>query len=375
MDSPSDIKRSEQLTARDGVDIAYEVVGDGPRMLLLANGLGGRLYSWAPLLEEFGREFRIVTWDYRGIFDSSSPKGLARMSIRDQAEDGREIMRAEGADRAVWFGWSMGVQVALEAAAIHPAAVAGLVLLNGTYGHVFSSAFQPGLRLPFLPRYIHDLLEFLQQHPQTQIELIALERAVNLVEERIDLAVRIGNKLDETLVARRLGVCRSVLCASPAYLAAHGMPATPDDLRTHRCISHANVSRVEFRLHRDGQAVRVPITAALQSNDTAVVRQATLDGGGIAQLPTYFVAEDLVQGRLVHVLPAHEPEVLGIHAVYLSRQHQPLLLRVMLDFLAERFSGELAPWDRAIEAAARAARPARGRARARTQGQGRGSSA
>jgi len=67
--------------------------------------------------------------------------------------------------------------------------------------------------------------------------------------------------------------------------------------------------------------------------------------------------------------------VLGIHAVYLSRQHQPLLLRVMLDFLAERFSGELAPWDRAIEAAARAARPARGRARARTQGQGRGSSA
>ncbi len=166
MDSPSDIKRSEQLTARDGVDIAYEVVGDGPRMLLLANGLGGRLYSWAPLLEEFGREFRIVTWDYRGIFDSSSPKGLARMSIRDQAEDGREILRAEGADRAVWFGWSMGVQVALEAAAIHPAAVAGLVLLNGTYGHVFSSAFQPGLRLPFLPRYIHDLLEFLQQHPE-----------------------------------------------------------------------------------------------------------------------------------------------------------------------------------------------------------------
>ncbi|QTN22103.1 LysR family transcriptional regulator [Rhizobacter sp. AJA081-3] len=219
------------------------------------------------------------------------------------------------------------------------------------------------------------MTEFLQQHPQTQIELIALERAVNLVEERIDLAVRIGNKLDDTLVARRLGVCRSVVCASPAYLAAHGTPAAPDELRTHRCISHANVSRIEFRLQRDGQAPCAPITPALQSNDTAVVRQATLDGGGIAQLPTYFVADDLVQGRLVRVLPAHEPEVLGIHAVYLSRQHQPLLLRVMLDFLAERFSGELAPWDRAIEAAARTARPARGRSRARTPTQGRGSSA
>ena len=77
-----------------------------------------------------------------------------------------------------------------------------------------------------------------------------------------------------------------------------------------------------------------------------MVRQATLDGGGIAMLPTYFVAEELVQGPLVRVLRAYEPEPLGIHAVYLSRQHQPLPLRVMLEFLAERFSGEVAPWDR-----------------------------
>ena len=159
-------KQAKQIVARDGVTLAYEVIGSGPKLLILANGLGGRLYAWEPLLEEFFREYRIVTWDYRGIFESSSPEAICRLSVRDQAEDGVELMRAEGADSAVWFGWSFGVQVALEIAAVHPSAVAGLVLLNGTYGHVFSSVFQPGFRLASLPRYIHDLLEFLQEHPE-----------------------------------------------------------------------------------------------------------------------------------------------------------------------------------------------------------------
>jgi len=158
--------KQKQIVARDGVTLAYEVMGTGPKLLILANGLGGRLYAWEPLLEEFCSEYRIATWDYRGLFESSSPEAICRLSVRDQAEDGVEIMRAEGVDSAVWFGWSFGVQVVLEIAAVHPNAVAGLVLLNGTYGHVFSSALQPGIRLPFLPRYIHDALEFLQDHPE-----------------------------------------------------------------------------------------------------------------------------------------------------------------------------------------------------------------
>jgi DNA-binding transcriptional LysR family regulator len=188
--------------------------------------------------------------------------------------------------------------------------------------------------------------DFLKQHPQTQVELIALERAVNLVEERIDLAVRIGNQLDDTLVARRLATCHSVVCASPGYIAAHGKPSTPEQLRTHHCITHAHVGRTEWRLRRDGQTTRVPVSGPLQSNEVAVTHRAALEGLGIAQLPTYFISDDLAQGRLVRLLPGHEPETLGIHAVYLSRQHQPLLLRLMLDFLAERVGGEEAPWDR-----------------------------
>ena len=188
--------------------------------------------------------------------------------------------------------------------------------------------------------------DFLKQHPQTQIELIALERTVNLVEERIDLAVRIGNLLDETLVARRLASCHSVVCAAPAYLAAQGTPTTPEQLRTHRCLTHAHMGPTEWRLQRGGKTVKVPVSGPLQSNEVAATRQAALDGLGIALMPTYFISEDIAHGRLVRLLPGYEPEQLGIHAVYLSRQHQPLLLRAMLDFLADRFSGDTAPWDR-----------------------------
>ncbi len=201
----------------------------------------------------------------------------------------------------------------------------------------------------FAATYLVDVVtDFLAQHPQTQVELIATERTVNLAEERIDLAVRIGNVLDDSLVARRLGACRSVVCASPAYIEARGYPRAPDDLRNHRCITHAYVGRTEIRLRRNGQTLRVPVKGQLQSNEAAVTRRAALAGAGIALLPTYFVSADLTSGELIRLLPDCEPEPLGIHAVYLSRQHQPLLLRTMVDFLADRMRGEVAPWDMAI---------------------------
>lgn len=190
--------------------------------------------------------------------------------------------------------------------------------------------------------------EFLALYPQTQIELIAQEHALNLAEDRIDLAVRISNQLDSTLVARRLGECRSVICASPAYLKQHGQPASAEDLRAHRCVTHAHVGRTEYRLLHQGQTLRVPVTSALQCNEAAVLRQAALNGAGIALLPTYLISDDLVQGRLLPLLPDHELEPLGIHAVYLSRQHQPQLLRAMLDFLAQRFGPGEASWDQAL---------------------------
>lgn len=192
--------------------------------------------------------------------------------------------------------------------------------------------------------------DFLNLHPQARVELIVLERAVNLVEERIDLAVRISNRIDDTLVARKLAECRSVVCAAPAYLKAHGTPAVPDDLKQHRCITHTYVGRHEFVMRRDGHTVKVPVRGQLSSNEAGVTLNATLAGGGIALLPTYYASEAIRDGRLIPLLTDWEPEVLAIQAVYLSRQHQPQLLRLMLDFLAQRFGGDVAPWDQAIAA-------------------------
>lgn len=190
------------------------------------------------------------------------------------------------------------------------------------------------------------LVDFQARHPRIEVELLTVDRAVDLVSERIDLAVRITNRLDEGVVARRLANCRSVLCASPAYLKRHGQPQRPEDLATHPCITHAFGTRADYRLRHGGRLTTHSVTGPLSSNETAVLRQAALAGAGIAMLPTYFVGEDLQRGLLRRVLPEHEPEPLGIHAVYLSRQHQPLPLKLLIDFLAERFGGEVAPWDR-----------------------------
>jgi DNA-binding transcriptional LysR family regulator len=190
------------------------------------------------------------------------------------------------------------------------------------------------------------IVDFQGRHPRITVELITMDRAVDLVGERIDLAVRITNRLDDGMVARRLASCRSVLCASPAYLKRRGRPQRPQDLKSHDCITHDFGTRAEYRLGRAGRLTTLGVAGPLSSNETAVLRQAALAGAGIAMLPTYFVGDELARGTLMRVLPDHEPEPLGIHAVYLSRQHQPLPLKLLLDSLAERFGGDVAPWDR-----------------------------
>ncbi|HEX2010700.1 MAG TPA: LysR family transcriptional regulator, partial [Roseateles sp.] len=121
--------------------------------------------------------------------------------------------------------------------------------------------------------------DFLAAHPQTQLELLASEHAVNLVEDRIDLALRITNELDPALIARRLTVCRSVLCAAPAYLAAQGRPSEPQQLRAHACLGHARFGVDEWQLWRatDGarEAVALP-PPRLRANEATVLLQGAL---------------------------------------------------------------------------------------------------
>ncbi len=166
----------KRTTSADGTSIYYETLGHGERVLLLANGLGGRLYAWEPLLDACYRDYRIITWDYRGLFESGTPAAPRRLSIHHHVEDAVAILEAEDAGRAVLFGWSMGVQVSLDVAATRPDLVAGLVLLNGTYGHTLSTGLQPVFSMPWLPKRLHSVIEWFRRHPGSTRRIALLTR-------------------------------------------------------------------------------------------------------------------------------------------------------------------------------------------------------
>ncbi len=193
------------------------------------------------------------------------------------------------------------------------------------------------------------LVDFQRLYEQVEIVLTTGDKAADLVGERVDLAVRVTNLLDPTMIARRLANCRSVLCAAPAYLAEHGVPRTPDDLRQHRCIAHASGIGKQYRFVTGDETLTVPVEWSFHTNETGVLRRAILSAAGIGMLPTYFLGDELRSGRLVRLLPQHEPEILGIHAIYLSRHHQPLALRLLVDYLEARFRGDPPPWDAALD--------------------------
>lgn len=192
------------------------------------------------------------------------------------------------------------------------------------------------------------LVAFQQRYPQVKIALSTTDQGVNLVAEQIDLAVRISNSLEPTLIARPLAVCRSVLCATPQYLNEHGTPRTVDELKQHRCLVHTLVSATQFRFKNGDEVLEPMVDIGFSTNETAILRRAILAGGGIGILPTYYVSDELKKGELVRLLPEHELNTLGIHAVFLSRQHQPLALRLLVDFLAQRFGGDEPAWDRQL---------------------------
>lgn len=189
--------------------------------------------------------------------------------------------------------------------------------------------------------------EFVGRYPGAAVDLMLVDRAVNLVEERVDLAVRITNDVDPNLIARHLADCRSLVCAAPAYLERAGLPARAEDLSLHNCLTHSYYGRSLWRFVRDGETVDVPVSGNITANEAVVLMRAALGGAGIALLPTYLAAPEVAAGRLRAILPECEPQVLGIHGVYASRRQMPLILRAMLDFLVERLGS--APWDQEIK--------------------------
>ncbi|ACL62784.1 LysR family transcriptional regulator [Methylobacterium nodulans] len=184
------------------------------------------------------------------------------------------------------------------------------------------------------------LADFLRAHPRLSIDLRASDRPVDLVEDRIDVAIRIGNQLDLGCVARKLGECRSVLCASPRYLDERGTPLQPSELHAHACLTYTNFGAAEWTLQAGGESVTVKANGPFRTNEALALRRAALAGLGIAMLPDFAVVGHLASGALRVVLPAWRPPPHPIHALYLSRVHLPAAARAFIDYLARRLLQE-----------------------------------
>jgi DNA-binding transcriptional LysR family regulator len=178
---------------------------------------------------------------------------------------------------------------------------------------------------------------YLQRYPRTAVDLLIGNKAVNLVEERIDLAIRITNQLDPNLIARPLGSCPSLICAAPAYLKARGTPQCAEDLALHNCLTYSYFGKSLWNFERAGEALSVPVSGNLSANESLVLLQAAVAGAGITMQPVYSAAPLVASGALVAILPQETPQALGIHGIYSSRQHQSATLRSMLDFLVDWF--------------------------------------
>lgn len=181
--------------------------------------------------------------------------------------------------------------------------------------------------------------EFLDANPEVTVNLDLSDRLVDLVNEGIDCAVRIGELADSSLVSVRLGDMRRAVVASPEYVARNGAPATLDELSRHECLSLGQQRGWTFRDPDDESgSVTIKVAGRFECNDGAVLREWALAGRGLAWRSLWEVGEDLRAGRLVPVLDAWAARPLGIYAVFPQRRQLPLRVRLFIDYLKHTYT-------------------------------------
>lgn len=191
-------------------------------------------------------------------------------------------------------------------------------------------------------------LGFLAEQPQITLRLMLADQQVSLVDQHIDVALRIGHLEDSALIATRVGVVQRVICASPDYLARHGAPGLPEDLARHDGIVFQGFpTSPEWRYRRDSASFAIEPRVRLAVNTTEAAVQAALAGLGIIRVLSYQVADELRAGRLQVVLPDFAPEPLPVSLVYPETELLPLKLRCFLDWTVPRLRGRMAGLDSA----------------------------
>ena len=207
------------------------------------------------------------------------------------------------------------------------------------------------LPLSFAVRHMSvPIAEFSRRHPRVEFEFDLNDRRIDLVQEGMDLALRIGRLSDSTLIARRLFDVRAVACASPAYVEQFGVPESPQDLMSHQCLVYSNIrdpGRWRY-LDDDGVQQSVEVNVSMSASSGDFLREAAVQGLGIALQPTFIAGEKICSGELVPVLRNYEWPVAPAYAVYPPTRHLSYRVRAFIDFLAEYFSG-VPHWDEDCE--------------------------
>jgi len=205
------------------------------------------------------------------------------------------------------------------------------------------------------------LADFAGHYPALTLDVGLTDRFVDLIEEGWDLAVRVGSLRDSSLVARKLAPVRVVLCAAPAYLETHGAPQTLADLAAHNCLGYTlptSASAGRWFFGEDG-SVAVPVSGTLRVNSGDALRIAALAGQGLIYQPTFIVADDLRAGRLI-CIELDVPSIAfgNVYAVYPPTRSVSAKVRLLIDFLAERWAG-IPPWETGFDRESAARRPRR----------------
>jgi DNA-binding transcriptional LysR family regulator len=187
--------------------------------------------------------------------------------------------------------------------------------------------------------------EFLAQWPEINVRLLLLDRNLHLIDDRIDIAVRIGALADSAFVAANVGSVRRVVCGSPAYFATHGVPKKPDDLSTLTGVTFDQLSSAEpwaFRDPKSKREIRPPVRARLAVNTAEAAIDGAAAGVGVTRVLSYQVAQAVLDGRIEIVLADYEPAPLPVSLIHAVQGPTPLRVRMLLDFAAPRLRARIA---------------------------------
>jgi DNA-binding transcriptional LysR family regulator len=209
---------------------------------------------------------------------------------------------------------------------------------RGTLRVSASIAFGQRQIVPLIP-------EFLGRYTDLRVELTMTDRLIDLVDEGVDVAVRVSSPPDSSMIARKLAPERRIVCAAPSYLERFGAPRTPDDLADHNCLTYSTLSADEWHFSGVRRARAVAAQGNFAANGGEAMREVALAGLGLVRLAAFLIGPDIRAGRLKPLLEKFErPQDSAIYAVYPHRQHLSPKVRAFVDFLVEKMT-PVPPWE------------------------------